>query len=167
MPDPTTPVLFELALDHQVTDQDSYETAAAIMRGLRQEQVAIDTAEAVELRPVMREVADIRARYTADREPIKEADTDLKERMERYADIARANGVEVKRAASTTTRTLWSAEVTDLRALAEAVLDEVVPLRFLQANQKELSAAARAAKSDLDIPGVQARSRLSIGVSAR
>ena len=167
MPEPTMPVLFELALDQQVTDQDSYETAAALLRGLRQERAALDKSEAAELRPVLREAETIRARYASDREPIQEADAELLGRLEQYAELADLHDVAYKRAAATTKRTLWSAEVTDLRALAEAVLDEVVPLRFLQANQQALSAAARTAKSDLNIPGVQARSRVSIGVSAR
>jgi hypothetical protein len=86
--------------------------------------------------------------------------------MAGYSDIAKANGVAVERAAGTTTRTVWSAEVTDLRALVEAVASELAPLRYLGAVKKELSQTARAEKDDMDIPGVTAVSRTSISATS-
>ena len=86
--------------------------------------------------------------------------------MAGYSDVAKANGVSVERAAGTTTRTVWSAEVTDLRALVEAVASELAPLRYLGAVKKELSQTARAEKDDMDIPGVTAVSRTSISATS-
>ena len=49
----------------------------------------------------------------------------------------------------------WKAEVTDLMALVDAVAANKVPLFYLQANEKALNDAARAAKAALNIPGVK------------
>lgn len=54
---------------------------------------------------------------------------------------------------STTTK--WSAEVTDLQALAKAVGEGKVPIHYIQANQTMLNQLARASKkADLGVAGV-------------
>ena len=54
-------------------------------------------------------------------------------------------------------RDLWSAEVTDLLALARAVADGVVAPTLLIPNQPALNKMAVALKGELRIPGVVAR----------
>lgn len=51
--------------------------------------------------------------------------------------------------------TYWKAEVTDLMALVQAVAAGKVPLFYVEANEKALNDAARAAKAALNIPGVR------------
>jgi hypothetical protein len=85
--------------------------------------------------------------------------------MATYSDVAKANGVPVRRAAGTSTRTTWRAEVTDLRALVEAAASERVMLNLIQSNTKELNRLAREKKETLQIPGVIAVSNTTIAAS--
>lgn len=59
-------------------------------------------------------------------------------------------------------RQIWSAEVTDLMTLVKAVAEGKAPLSSVLANQKLLDARARAEKGDLNIPGVKSSSRSSV-----
>ncbi len=54
------------------------------------------------------------------------------------------------------TRTVWHAEVTDLRALAKACGEGTLGLDFVLANMPLLNATARELKETLQIPGVRA-----------
>ena len=61
-----------------------------------------------------------------------------------------------QKASGVGTRENWSAEVTDMRALAEAVSKGKVSINALQANQTFLNQQARSMKDTLQIPGVRA-----------
>lgn len=67
--------------------------------------------------------------------------------------------VKVPKVEGLSTRTLWSAEVTDLMALVKAVAAGKVPIEALQPNMTVLNTLAVAARSTLAIPGVKAVSR--------
>lgn len=56
-------------------------------------------------------------------------------------------------------RTDWSAEVTDFKALVQAVASGSAPLEALSPNMTCLNALARAAKGTMSIPGVKAVSK--------
>jgi hypothetical protein len=158
--------LAEAATSHRVFDQDSYELAGSALGDVKA-QIRLRTAERDnELSPLLVTLEEVKARHQIWLEPLILAEADLKAKMAGYSDIAKANGVSVERAAGTTTRTVWSAEVTDLRALVEAVASELAPLRYLGAVKKELSQTARAEKDDMDIPGVTAVSRTSISATS-
>ena len=60
----------------------------------------------------------------------------------------KASGVGIRKS--------WSAEVTDMRALAEAVAKGKVSVLAIQANQTFLNQQARSMKDTLQIPGVRA-----------
>ena len=158
--------LAEAATAHRVYDQDSYELAASALTDIKS-QIRLRTAERDnELSPLLVKLEEAKSRHAIWLQPLLAAEAAVKEKMAGYADIAKANGVAVERAAGTTTRTVWSAEVTDLRALVEAVASELAPLRYLGAVKKELSQTARAEKDDMDIPGVTAVSRTSISATS-
>jgi hypothetical protein len=53
-------------------------------------------------------------------------------------------------------------EVTDLKALAQAVLESKAPVEVLQPNLKVLSAMAKALKGNLQLPGVSITRNLSV-----
>ena len=64
--------------------------------------------------------------------------------------------VDLPKAAGTSFRDHWSAEVTDFLALVTAVASRQVPISVLQADQKVLDGMARALKGNLNLPGVKA-----------
>jgi len=157
--------LAEAATAHRVYDQDSYELAASALTDIKS-QIRLRTAERDnELSPLLVKLEEAKSRHARWLQPLLAAEAAVKEKMAGYADIAKANGVAVERAAGTSTHPVWSAEVTDLRALVEAVASEVVPLRYLTPNKQELGKTARSEKDGLNIPGVKATSRTSIHVS--
>jgi len=51
----------------------------------------------------------------------------------------------------------WKAEVTDIRALMQAIIDGKAPLDLLQPNPTRLNQMARALKGAAMIPGVTVR----------
>lgn len=67
--------------------------------------------------------------------------------------------------AGISTRENWSAEVTDMRALLQGVIDGKVPEVAVIADMKVLNAQARALKSAMNYPGVKAVCEK--GISAR
>ena len=69
---------------------------------------------------------------------------------------------EPPKIAGISTRTTYSAEVTDLMALVKAVAAGAVPLVVLQADMKVLNAQAKALKEHLVYPGVKVVSSSSI-----
>ena len=157
--------LSEHSIQHRVHDQDSYSLAGSALGDVKA-QIRLRTAERdAELSPLLVALEEAKARHQIWLEPLILAEADLKAKMGAWGDIARANGISVDRADGTTTRTVWNAEITDLRALVEAVASERVPLRYLTADKKELGQAARREKQDLNIPGVQAVPKTSIAVT--
>jgi hypothetical protein len=56
-------------------------------------------------------------------------------------------------------RTIWDAEVTDLRALVKAVVEGGAPLACVTADEKYLRKRAGADRDQLQIPGVRVYSR--------
>jgi hypothetical protein len=65
--------------------------------------------------------------------------------------------LDVPKVSGFSKRTLWEAEVTDFKALVEAVAAGKASLECLLPNQTVLNALARAAKTTLAIPGVMAK----------
>ena len=61
-------------------------------------------------------------------------------------------------------RTIWSAVVTDLKALCKAVAEGTVPLEAIQPNMPVLHAMARASKEAFNVPGVKAVSSVSTAI---
>lgn len=110
----------------------------------------------------------------------QEAQAKIRERLLRLAEKQREQGHD-DRAEETDTRaatvpelavetppvkvagvhtvTTWSAEVTDLLALARACASGDAPLEFIQADMPQLNAVARLQKEALNIPGVKAVSK--------
>lgn len=74
---------------------------------------------------------------------------------------------EPAKAEGTSTRSTWSAEVHDLRALVKAVADDQVPLETLVADMKVLNRVAQALKNGMKYPGVRAIEKQGIAVSRR
>jgi hypothetical protein len=159
-------VLAEHAIQHQVTDQDSYTLAGSALTDVKH-LLRLRTAERdAEISPLLIKIEEAKSRHKGWMEPLLLAEADLKKKMAAYADTAATNNVVVERAPGTSTRVTWRAEITDLRALVEAVASERVPLRYLTADKKELSQAARREKQDLDVPGVDAVASTSIAVTS-
>ena len=162
----TDEVLSEHAIQHQVKDQDSYTLAGSALTDVKR-QLRLRTAERdAELSPLLIKIEEAKSRHRAWMEPLLLAEADLKSKMAAYQDVATANDVPVERAPGTSTRTVWHAEVTDLRTLVEAVASERVPLRYLTADKKELGQAARRVKQDLAIPGVDAVAKTTLAVTS-
>lgn len=61
----------------------------------------------------------------------------------------------------------WSAVVVDMKALARAVADGVVPVEALLPNAAFLNGMARAMKSAMNVPGVRAQSETTVSGSRR
>lgn len=61
-------------------------------------------------------------------------------------------------------RSTWTAEVIDKEAFVRAVVEGIIPLRFIQVDQAELNKLARALKNDLSYPGVKVHEKKSIAV---
>ena len=61
---------------------------------------------------------------------------------------------------------MWSAEVTDLRTLIEAVASELTESRYVVAAQTVLNQTARAEKGKMSIPGVRAVSETIISATS-
>ncbi len=57
-------------------------------------------------------------------------------------------------------RTMWYAEVTDLKALCKAIVDGKAPITYIQANMTALNSRAKSDKNLLSIPGVQAKNKM-------
>lgn len=70
------------------------------------------------------------------------------------------------KAAGVSSRTIWKHEVTDLRALARAVADGIVPPTAILPNDSYLGQRARADKEHTNIPGVRVFSDTSVAVRA-
>ena len=158
--------LADQAADLKVTDQATYDVAADALRSLKGAMDIINGHRDNELRPILASADAIRGRYADELAPLEAASAELKGRVLAYRQAASKNDVLVRRAAGTTASTHWNAEVTDLRALAEAVVAEEVPLRLLKPNQVELNKLARKDHDDLKIPGVTAVSKQSFGTAA-
>lgn len=71
------------------------------------------------------------------------------------------------RVAGIARRTVWKAQVTDLRALVAAVAAGTVPLAALQANDAVLQGQARSLKGELRWPGVRVFPESSIAAGRR
>lgn len=69
---------------------------------------------------------------------------------------------ERTKVAGSSSRRIWWAEVTDLMTLVKAVAAGKVPLASIKANETLLNSRAVAEKNDLNIPGVQAKSKSSV-----
>jgi hypothetical protein len=63
--------------------------------------------------------------------------------------------------------TYWSAEVTDIKALCRAVADGKCSTTYVEANMSALNARAKSDMKELNIPGVKAVSRSSLGATGR
>lgn len=63
--------------------------------------------------------------------------------------------------AGLTEREVWSAEVVDIKALIQAVVDGKVQITALEANMPFLNGLARAQKGEFNVPGVKAVARKS------
>ena len=70
------------------------------------------------------------------------------------------------KATGVSSRTIWKHEVTDLRALARAVADGIVPPTAIQPNDSYLGQRARADKEHTHIPGVRVFPDTSVAVRA-
>ena len=57
-------------------------------------------------------------------------------------------------------KTLWYAEVTDIKALCKAIADGKASINLIEPNMTALNNMARAMKSTMNIPGVQAKSKI-------
>lgn len=64
-------------------------------------------------------------------------------------------------------RTIWKAEVSDIKALCRAVADGTVPSSYVEANISALNAAARAGRAEARIPGVRVFEDIKVGAKAR
>ena len=63
---------------------------------------------------------------------------------------------ETKKPTGISTRVNWKAELVDIKALCKAVADGTWPVNLVAANMPALNQMARAAKNNLNIPGVRA-----------
>lgn len=64
-------------------------------------------------------------------------------------------------------KTYWSAEVTDLRALCRAIAEGKQPLAYIEANMTALNKQATSLKKEMNIQGVKAVPRDSMGSTGR
>lgn len=124
----------------------------------REEQDRLD-AEAERERQRLQNLAD------------KRRAEDKPEKAEDFQERAEEVEAEVAAPASRPTgavhvRVTWSAEVTDLAALAEACARGAVPLELIEPNMLMLNKRARDDKEKLDLPGVVAVSERSVAVKA-
>lgn len=83
-----------------------------------------------------------------------------------------AHVAPVTKAAGTSTRANWKAEVTDFKALVieaakRAEAGDEFLLGMLAVDQKQLDVAAKAMKNNLNIPGVRAYNNASLAVRAK
>ena len=67
-----------------------------------------------------------------------------------------------ERTSGVTTRETWHAEVTDIKALCQAVTDGAVAVSAVLPNMPVLNSIARTAKGSMSIPGVKAVPDLSV-----
>ena len=75
---------------------------------------------------------------------------------------------KVHRAAGTTARYTWEAEVTDLDALVRAIAENaMLPSNLVAPNQSALNAFARATDGKAKVPGVTFRQKASLAATAR
>lgn len=74
--------------------------------------------------------------------------------------------VAVPQAQGVSFRSVWSAEVYDLRMLVRAVADGRVPLNAIAADMTVLNGVARSLKGNMAYPGVKAVEKRSVGVKA-
>lgn len=155
----------EEAVSLKVTNQGSYDNAASAIVAVKRDITRIEAERDAELRPVLREEDEIRARYAGDLELLAESEAHLRKQMTRHFDAAQANEQPVRRAANTTMQTRWKAEVTDFGALVQfAYQHEAERLELLKPDQAALTALARKDKDDFNIPGVKAIKSTSLGV---
>jgi membrane protein involved in colicin uptake len=94
---------------------------------------------------------DVRAEAKVEKAEAKAADLELAAAsvVSTIVDIPKAA------AAGVSGRENWRAEVTDLRALVQAVAAGQAPLSLLQANDKVIGQQARSLKAEFNVPGVR------------
>lgn len=103
------------------------------------------------------EQARLRAEAEAAREQGNELEAEILE--ETALVMPSPAPLEAERPSGISVQTRWSAEVVDLRALLQGVLDGVIPLEAVTPNQTFLNGAARSLKAALNWPGVRAVAR--------
>jgi len=120
----------------------------------RQEQIRLQAeAKAREQARKEREKLEAQAARLAEKGKAEAAQARLEAAEHIPSPVVNIPKPEVK---GVSTREIWSAEVTDKRALVKAVADGIVPDVVLSVDMKILNAQARALKSALNYPGVKA-----------
>lgn len=109
-------------------------------------------AEAAEALRKEREALEKKAEKMAAKGQVEKAAETLAQSMSMPTAVV---APEPERAAGISFRDNWKAEVTDLRALVEAVAAGKVPLRALEASEKFLGAQAKALREEMNYPGVR------------
>ena len=155
----------EDVLSLKITNQGSYDDAADAIAQTVRDITRIEAECDSELRPVLREADEIKARYAGDLELLNEAKNHLRARITAYYDTSVVNGEPPRRAANTTISQRWKAQVTDLGALIRYVYqNEEEASDLIKPDQAKLTALARKDKDNFDIPGVKAIKSTSLGV---
>ena len=128
-----------------VNDFKRSEEMLGVVKGMKKQAEAFVAPINEQLTALKKTVAQQKKNIL---DPLEEAEDILKTSRIGYAETNPDIIIDV--------REYWSAEVTDIMALAHAVIDGAVASDVLQGNAKFLNEIARVAKGKLAIPGVKA-----------
>ncbi len=150
-----------------IVDQDGYDHYVATLRVVKRLTQEVVQARGEVTRDLVSKLFFLNQRFDGPAHDLEKGDKLLTKNLSTYVQQMRDDETPVKRAAGTTAREVWRAEVTDENALIAAVADEATLPRYVTANMKELHAAASFAKvENLCIPGVKGVRTTSFSATA-
>ncbi len=150
-----------------IVDQDGYDHYVATLRVVKRLINEVSEATGEVTRDLRSQLFALNQRFEKPARDLKAADALLRNNLATYVQQMRDADTPPKRAAGTTVRETWRAEVVDEPALIAAVADEATLPRYVTANMKELHAAASFAKGEnLGIPGVKGVRTTSFSATA-
>lgn len=144
-----------LRAEQETHEAEQRKQREAAMEAAKAAQAATDEAE----RARLQRAADDAAQAALDAETAAQAS----KQMESFVN-APIIAPDIPKAAGTSKREIWSAEVTDLMVLVKAVAEGAAPISVLDANMKVLNGLAKSLRAELNIPGVKAVSKESMSV---
>lgn len=118
--------------------------------------------QAAEANAAERAKIEAKMQAEADKAAAKQAELEQREAAVTAPVIHR----EAPKVAGLSTRTVWHAECTDLRALVNAIAAGRAPLSLVQANEKVIGQQVRSLKGDFEAPGIRVWSTDSMAARA-
>lgn len=137
----------------EVKTQGDYETAARVWLSLRSGEAEVENILGENKKKAYTAYKSASDIYNKAMGMFRDAAGIIKDKMEAYA-VKRATLPEAE---GVTLKSAWKAEVTDIRALMQAVLANNAPADLIAVNERKLAAMATSLKDSLNIPGVQVK----------